>query len=128
MDQCTHKVRAQYWKGIIQACQQRPAGQSAKQWMKDNGILEQSYYKWQQKFRKETFDLMQTVEEPSTTVAKAEISFAEIPVKPVVSELSLETFQAPAAIIKTSTLTIAISNDISDQLLNRIMREASANA
>ena len=34
MDQCTHEVRAEYWKKIIQACGQRPAGQSAngKQW------------------------------------------------------------------------------------------------
>ena len=28
MDQCTHEVRAEYWKKIIQACGQRPAGQS----------------------------------------------------------------------------------------------------
>ena len=29
MDQCTHEVRAEYWKKIIQACGQRPAGLSA---------------------------------------------------------------------------------------------------
>ena len=35
MDQCTHEVRAEYWKKIIQACGQRPAGQSAKAgWMR----------------------------------------------------------------------------------------------
>ncbi len=39
MDQCTHEVRAEYWKKIIQACGQRPAGQSAKSWMDENGIL-----------------------------------------------------------------------------------------
>ena len=47
MDQCTHEVRAEYWKKIIQACGQRPAGQSAKSWMDENGISEQSYYHWQ---------------------------------------------------------------------------------
>ena len=52
MDRCTHEVRAQYWKGIMQAGQQRPKGQSVRQWLKDNGILEQSYYKWQQKLAK----------------------------------------------------------------------------
>ncbi len=26
MDQCTHEVRAEYWKKIIHACGQRPAG------------------------------------------------------------------------------------------------------
>ena len=50
MDQCTHEVRAEYWKRIIQACGQRPAGQSAKSWMEENGICEQSYYHWQRKF------------------------------------------------------------------------------
>ena len=28
MDQCTHEVRAEYWRNIIKACGQRPAGQS----------------------------------------------------------------------------------------------------
>ena len=53
MDQCTHEVRAEYWKKIIQACGQRPAGQSAKSWMDENGICEQSYYYWQRRFRKQ---------------------------------------------------------------------------
>ena len=40
MDQCTHEVRAEYWKKIIQACGQRPAGQSAKSWMDEHGICD----------------------------------------------------------------------------------------
>ena len=31
MDQCTHEVRAEYWKKIIQACGQRPAGPRVSQ-------------------------------------------------------------------------------------------------
>ena len=53
MDQCTHEVRAEYWRKIIQACGQRPAGQSAKRWMDENGIREQSYYHWQRRFRQQ---------------------------------------------------------------------------
>ena len=31
MDQCTHEVRAEYWKKIIQACGQRPGkGQTTR--------------------------------------------------------------------------------------------------
>ena len=56
MDQCTHEVRAEYWKKIIQACGQRPAGQSAKNWMDENGICEQSYYHWQRRFRKQAYE------------------------------------------------------------------------
>lgn len=53
MDQCTHEVCAEYWKKIIQTCGQRPAGQSAKSWLDENGIYEQSYYHWQRRFRKQ---------------------------------------------------------------------------
>ena len=58
MDQCTHEVRAEYWKKIIHACGQRPAGQSAKSWMDENGICEQSYYYWQRRFRQQVFEEM----------------------------------------------------------------------
>ena len=58
MDQCTHEVRAEYWKKIIQACGQRPAGQSAKSWMDENGICEQSYYHWQRRLRKQAYEEM----------------------------------------------------------------------
>ena len=128
MDQCTHEVRAQYWKEIIEACQQRPVGQSAKQWLKENGILEQSYYKWQRKFRKETFELMQATDLNVTPAQKNNISFAEISVKQDKTENCLETFASPTAVIKTPSMTIAISNEISDALLSRIMKEVSANA
>ena len=128
MDQCTHEVRAQYWKEIIEACQQRPVGQSAKQWLKENGILEQNYYKWQRKFRKETFELMQATDLNVTPAQKNNISFAEISVKQDKTENCLETFASPTAVIKTPSMTIAISNEISDFLLSRIMKEVSANA
>ena len=74
MDQGTHEVRAEYWRGIIKACNERPAGQSAKQWMKENGITEQSYYSWQRRFRKEAYEQMQT---PAVAYA-SKVSFAEI--------------------------------------------------
>ena len=128
MDQCTHEVRAQYWKGIILACQQRPAGQSAKQWMKENGILEQSYYVWQRKFRKEAHAQMQeNVTSVPTVQEDSSITFAEIP---CLSTKQRETGgmignYVPAAVLKTASLTIAITNEISAPLLSRIIREVS---
>ena len=58
MDQYTHEVRDEYWKNIIRACGQRPAGQSAKSWMKENGVCEQSCYHWQRKFRQQSYELL----------------------------------------------------------------------
>ena len=108
----------------MQASQQRPKGQSVRQWLKDNGILEQSYYKWQQKFRKEAYEVIKT-EQQMPTSGNADISFAEIPVRLPEENNLLEIISAPAAVIKTSNLTIAISNEISDSLLSRIIQEVT---
>ena len=39
MDQLTHTVRRSNWINIIQQCQDRPAGTTAKQWLAENDIL-----------------------------------------------------------------------------------------
>jgi len=110
MDQCTHEVRAEYWKKIIQACGQRPAGQSAKSWMDENGICEQSYYHWQRRFRKQAYEEMKG---NASVPAVAEETNTYM-----VSDKSVAT-------IRTATLQIDISNEISDALLARIIREVS---
>lgn len=129
MDQCTHEVRAEYWKRIIQACGQRPAGQSAKSWMEENGICEQSYYHWQRKFRQQAYDQMKEKEMLPSVTEKAEVSFAEIPYSPAVGREDIpgvsEVGRTPAAVIRTSAMSIEISNQISESLLSRILREVS---
>ena len=79
MDQCTHEVRAEYWEKIIQACGQRPAGQSAKSWMDENGIREQSYYHWQRRFWKQTYEEMKENASVPAVAEKAELTFVEVP-------------------------------------------------
>ena len=126
MDQCTHEVRAEYWKGIIKACGQRPAGQSAKSWMDENGICEQSYYHWQRRFRQKAYEEMQKNSDAVPAVAeKAAFSFVEIPYCPPVKKNGHMIPGSPAAVIHTSALRIEITNDISDSLLSLIIREAS---
>ena len=130
MDQCTHEVRAEYWRNIIKACGQRPAGQSAKKWMDENGICEQSYYHWQRKFRQQAYDQMKEKEMLPSVAEKAEVSFAEIPYSPVAGREDIPGVNkvgcAPiAAVIRTSAISIEISNQISDSLLIRILREVS---
>ena len=79
MDQCTHEVRAEYWRKIIQACSQRPAGQSAKNWMDENGISEQSYYHWQRRFRRQAYEEMKENTSVPAVAEKADLTFVEIP-------------------------------------------------
>jgi len=127
MDQTTHTVRRSMWQDILLQCQNRPGGMSAKQWMLENNINEKSYYYWQRKIRNETFekhssDLMELA--PLDT--KEGVSFVEL-AKPknqlYMNELDNKVH--PAAIIKTDVITIAITNEISDSLLKRIIQEVS---
>ena len=56
------------WAGRIREC--RNSGQNVKVWCRENGICEQTYYKWQRRL----FEMAQ---------AQQELSFAEVtPVRP----------------------------------------------
>lgn len=126
MDQCTHEVRAEYWKSIIQACGQRPAGQSAKSWMKENGISEQSYYLWQRKFRQQSYGLMKDTGVAVPAVQeKAEVAFVEISHIPSPVKDAGVMDNSPVAVIRTSSMSVEITNDISDRVLAVVLREVS---
>lgn len=128
MDSCTHEVRVQYWKNIISQCQKRPQGQTAKSWLKENGICEQTYYLWQRKIRQSAYALMNVSERQVSVPCKEEISFAEIPVFPAADTGRTQPVEpgiVPVAVIKTPSCSIAISADIPEVLLSRILKEVS---
>ncbi len=127
MDQISHTVRNSRWRDLILQCQNRPAGMSAKQWMKENQVSEKSYYYWQRKLRKEAFEQMNHSPMLPAVQETSKVSFAEIRIpesKKSVSDIIPETIK-PTAVIKTATMTIALSNDITDDLLSRILNEVS---
>lgn len=127
MDQTTHNVRRANWLTIITQCQERPEGISVKQWLSDNGVKEKAYYYWLRKFRKEAYEQMQlpvTNENPGTAIAFTEITMPAKTVPPCVPSPA-EPYETPAAVIRYNGLTIGISNEISDSLLSRILREVS---
>lgn len=126
MDQCTHEVRMQYWKNIILQCQKRQEGMTARAWLKENGISEASYYSWLKRIRQEAFDQMKQ-SESLPMIQENEISFTEVKIPKhnetkTTQQLPTDAF-TPAAILKTSYCSIALTNDISDNLLARIMQE-----
>ena len=129
MDKCTTEVRRQYWKGVIAQCQARPQGQSARAWLEENQICEQTYYLWQRRIRQEIFEEMNEARISVPVIEKRnEVTFAEIPVsitKDITSQIPNDNIINPAAIIKTANITIALSPDISDHLLSRIIQEAA---
>ena len=126
MDQCTHEVRTEYWEGILQACGQRPADQSAKRWLDENCICEQSYYYWQRKLRQQTYQLVKE----STAVAPikpvtTDVSFVEIPYASSKKVDLQNNASSHVAVIRTATMSIEITNAISESVLTRILREVS---
>lgn len=58
MDLCTYKVRLNQWKMIIEQCQSRLEGQTAKQWMEENGVQKKAYYYWLKKICQEVYRQM----------------------------------------------------------------------
>ena len=129
MDKCTHEVRMEYWKNIITQCQNRPEGQSARQWMEANGICEGTYYLWQKRIRQQTYEQMVENKQLLPATKKTEeITFAELPIPQTrnvpKADLS-ESVIPPAAVIKTQNFSVALSADIPSALLVKILQEVA---
>ena len=129
MDKCTTEVRMEYWKNIIIQCQNRPEGQTAREWMNANDICEATYYAWQRKIRRQTYEQMTERKNLLPVSQKTEeITFAELPIpsSPGASKTNLsETFLHPVAVIKNEKISIALSGDIPHILLAKIIQEVS---
>ena len=116
MDQLTNSIRRQNWVRIIHECHNRPSHMIAKQWMKENGISEKSYYYWQRKFRAEAAERMDL----SLPIAQStpEVTFMELPM----TTQGTSPIAANTAIIKVGNAEIEISEDLSDEFLMRIVK------
>ena len=103
---------------------QKPSSRhDCKQWLADNGISDKSYYYWLRKIRLEAYEQLNI---PAVTQS-AEVSFAEIPL-PINEDHSSdwnESVATPVAVIKCGNLSIGLSNDISEELLHRLLKEES---
>lgn len=123
MDQSTHDVRRANWLSIVKQCQSRPSDISVRQWLAENDIKEKAYYYWLRKFRKEAYDQMQL----PAAATKAEITFAEVTMPVPAADLETPVQKtsscSPVAAIKCNGLTLELSNDISEVLLNRLLQE-----
>lgn len=125
MDKITHDVRRSRWMNIIEQCQNRSAGKSATKWLNENSINEKSYYYWLRQVRKETYEQMKTVPELPSVQDSSQVTFAELPISMSKTFDEPSSMIQPSVVIRTSTATIALSNEISDRLLSRILQEVS---
>ena len=120
MDQSTHEVRLANWKAVIEQCQTRPKGQTAKQWLDANGISTKKYYYWLRKVRSDVYKQASAALIPSEEEKLPAVSFAEIPAKDV---LSLN--DPSAVVIKTKKSTIEIPTNIPESLMIKLVKAVS---
>lgn len=126
MDKTAHEIRISNWRSIIEQCHARPTGQSAKQWLADNGISEKTYYYWQRKVRQETYALIKQDAVPPAmpTSDTQSVAFAEIPYAAASDNLQPFT---PDVVIRKGQTVLELSNSVSDRILEKIM-EVMSNA
>ena len=120
MDQSTHEVRLANWKAVIEQCQTRPKGQTAKQWLDANGISSKKYYYWLRKVQSDVYKQASAALIPSEEEKLPAVSFAEIPAKDV---LSLN--DPSAVVIKTKKSTIEIPTNIPESLMIKLVKAVS---
>lgn len=125
----SHNGREEHWRALMTACDQRPAGQSITDWLRDNGICKQTFYRWQRRFRGQaTENSVDDVVCLPGSAEKSELSFVEIPLCSPKAEPQKAPLYAPAAVIHTSHAVIELSAEISDPVLCRILREVLGHA
>ena len=126
MSHSANKLKEEYWKNIIQECNQATqTGEMTKtEWLKVNKITPATYYKWQMYFRNElaTEVLIQraqtsvqnelVVSEPIT-----QVEFVEI--KPVDDKPVIPT---SGATLKFNQVNIELNDDISEELLSKLFK------
>lgn len=119
MDQITHDLRLANWKAVIERCQARPAGQTARQWLADNNIPEKQYYYWLRRVRKSLL----AGENPT-----AALNGKQLPAAPFVEIPAQEIFtgrEITAVTIKTKKSTIEISAAVPDALMVELVKAVS---
>ena len=124
MDKSTHEIRLAHWKQIIGQCQSRPKSQTAKQWLAEHDISDKAYYYWLRKIRRTIYDRSVASGTLSVVSQEQELSFAQMPDSYLKESPSSFSFE-PVAVIKTPAATLAISNEVSDHLLNQLMKAIS---
>lgn len=119
MDKTTHELRLADWQAIVNNCLSRPAGQSKKQWLAEQGVPEKSYYYWQRKIRLIAYG---ECHPESPAAMSSEYEFAELPFQAV---QEVQNTAVPAAVIRKGSVVIELNNSINDRLLGRLLEVIS---
>ena len=130
-----HEVHLEKWRAIVYEC--RNSGTPVLAWLKEHGIPQGTYYRWQKevwKSDKEQAALQEIYRQKDCEPQIAEITlpaFTEqnhqemVKTYPPVSENHLELQQAqekPVAVIRKGKMSCEIRNGIEPEILSQIVR------
>lgn len=117
MDQITTDERTADWVSIIKQCQNRPEGQTAKQWLEENGISSKKYYYWLRKIRNQVYNETigsLPVENENNRILSPRLAYVELPPEEPKATV-------PRISIRTKKATIEISG-VSDELAVKLVK------
>lgn len=103
------QFRMEQWKKRITECQ--ASGMSVKSWCKQNGLCEQTYYKYLKQFRQELCD---TLPAPVQETAKP-VQFSKLEVMTPLPDTKA------AVIIRLSNATLEINEGVSQQTVQAVL-------
>ena len=120
MDRITHSVREENWRGIIERCNARPEGQTAKAWLAENGISEKSYYYWLRKLRQAAYDQIPSQKLPALQpIAPVQpVAVAEIPAE----DILMPQTAAVAVTIQARGISMEITSAVSETTLIELVK------
>ena len=118
--QITHEIRLTHWKEIVEACNNRPAGLSARAWLEENGIKVKTYYYWLRRIRREAYEQIKSDNKSGLTLStNRNVSYADIT---LTGNTSSGPAMHPVAVISSGNLSIDISDNASEEFLMKLMR------
>ena len=128
MEKITHALRREYWKNVVAAC--NTSGMKKQDWLKENNINSKSFYHWQKILREEkgvqlildhTREQTLTQSLPISTqmTDSSHIDFG------VLTPPAVGKSTAVGAVLRSGDLEVEISDDISDDLLHRLIKAMS---
>ena len=122
MDKSTHAVRLEQWTKLVQSC--ADSGLTKKEWCSQNNIKLKTYFYWQRRVRNHALMVKTAASsDPNTAFAEVRLQGA-VPADSSVSEDAVAQGFHADVVIRSSTLTIEISNTASDRLLSVIGKVA----
>lgn len=116
MDKLTvasHEAKLALWTERIREC--KASGLTVKEWCRQNGLGDKSYYYWMRKIKKEAFEVLQEQPVLPTPVMQEQAVFSEI-------RLPQQTIsEGTAAILHIKEVRIEIQNGACAQTIQSLL-------